>query len=400
MSPPAIRVALLTGGQDRSYAVGLSESLLAHGVHLEFIGSDHVNAQELQDHENFYFLNLRGNQDESANLVQKTFRLLVYYFRLIAYGVSAQPRLFHILWNNKIEFFDRTFLMLLYRLCGRRILLTAHNVNAAARDGKDSIMNRLSLRIQYKLCDHIFVHTNQMAEDIARMFQVKQANLTVINFGINGTIPRSGISELEARRRLNLTEDARIVLFFGQIAPYKGLEYLVKAIECLNRQDECFYMLIAGKVKKGHEKYWTRIELRLKSLVENGSASLHIGHIPDENVEMYFMAADVLVLPYAEISQSGLPFLSYNFGLPVIATDVGGLRDTVAIGETGIVCAPRDSDALECALRCFFTSELYRDGVQTRKRIQAFAKKRYSWESAAAATRTVYASLLGISTRP
>lgn len=397
MNPPAIRVALLTGGQDRSYAVGLSEALLAHGVHVEFIGSDLVDAHELQAHENFRFLNLRGDQSENASLIQKIFRIFIYYCRLIEYGLSARPKIFHILWNNKIEIIDRTLLMLYYRLCGRRIVLTAHNVNAAARDGEDSMVNRLSLRIQYYLCDQIFVHTEKMAEEMTQLFKIGRTRLMVVNLGINETVPKSGLTETVARRLLGLSENARVVLFFGQIAPYKGLDFLVTAMESLSQEDEEFCALIAGKVKEGHEKYWKNIELRLRALVDRHQASLHIQHIPDEEVERYFMAANVLVLPYLRIFQSGLPFLSYNFGLPIIVTEVGGLPDTVTIGETGFVCEPRDSSALERSLRRFFKSVIYRDGIRSRERIMAFAKKRYSWDSAAKASRTVYAKVLGVS---
>ena len=91
----------------------------------------------------------------------KAVRLSTYYLRLLKYAVVAKPRIFHILWNNKFELFDRTLLMLYYRLLGRRVVLTAHNVNAAKRDGRDSLLNRLTLWVQYRLSDHIFVHTGR-----------------------------------------------------------------------------------------------------------------------------------------------------------------------------------------------------------------------------------------------
>src|SRR5207244_6644981 len=84
-----------------------------------------------------------------------------------------------------------------------------------------------------------------------------------------------------------------------------------------------------------------------------------IQFIPDNEVELYFKAADVLILPYTDISQSGVPFLAYSFGLPVIATDVGALRDDIIEGKTGLVCAPRNPKVLAHAIRAYFSSELY-----------------------------------------
>src|SRR5580704_214357 len=112
------------------------------------------------------FLNLRGDQRPNAGFVTKVFRILTYYSKLIAYAASARPKIFHILWNNKFETFDRTLLMLYYKFLRKRVVLTAHNVNKRRRDSRDSLLNRLTLRIQYQLADHIFVHTERMKAEL------------------------------------------------------------------------------------------------------------------------------------------------------------------------------------------------------------------------------------------
>ena len=76
----------------------------------------------------------------------------MYYAKLIRYAATAKPRIFHILWNNKFEFFDRTLLMLYYRLLGKKIVLTVHNVNAGRRDSKDTRLNRLTLANPISAC--------------------------------------------------------------------------------------------------------------------------------------------------------------------------------------------------------------------------------------------------------
>ena len=144
-----------------------------------------------------------------------------------------RPPILHILWNNKFELFDRTLLMAYYRLVGKRVVLTAHNVNAAARNGRDSWLNRLSLRIQYRLCHHVFVHTDAMKRQLVAEFAVPADRVTVIPFGINDTIPKTGMTQAAARQQLGIGSDDRTLLFFGQIAPYKGLEYLIEAIAML-----------------------------------------------------------------------------------------------------------------------------------------------------------------------
>jgi len=155
-------VALLTGGADKPYAFGLATALISRGMVMDLIGSDDLDCPEFHGRPRVRFLNLRGDQRSDASFVRKASRVLIYYTRLIRYAATAEPKIFHILWNNKFEFFDRTLLMLYYKLLRKRIVLTLHNVNAARRDSKDTRLNRLTLRIQYRLADRIFVHTESM----------------------------------------------------------------------------------------------------------------------------------------------------------------------------------------------------------------------------------------------
>ena len=109
---------------------------------------------------------------------------------------------------------------------------------------------------------------------------------------------------------------------------------------------------------------------------------------------MYFKAADVLVLPYTRIFQSGVLFLGYAFGLPVIAADVGSLRDDIIEGETGFICRSRDSSDLGEKISTYFASDLYQNLETRRRQIQAFANERYSWTHAGKILDRVYRQML------
>jgi glycosyltransferase involved in cell wall biosynthesis len=178
-----IEVALLTGGGDRPYAFGLATALLSKGIVLDIVGSDELDSPEFHGNSKVDFINLRGDQRPDAGLMKKVARVLRYYARLIRYAGTAEPRIFHILWNNKVEAFDRTLLMLYYRALGKSVVLTVHNVNAARRDSKDSLINRLTLRIQYLLADHTFVHSDKMKYDLRQEFAVQGDRVSVIPFG-------------------------------------------------------------------------------------------------------------------------------------------------------------------------------------------------------------------------
>jgi glycosyltransferase involved in cell wall biosynthesis len=389
----SMSIALLTGGSDKPYALGLASALAARGTVIDFIGSDELNCPDVHAIPDLRFLNLRGNQREDAPFREKVGRILLYYARLLRYAASAPAPILHILWNNKFELFDRTFLMAYYRLVGKRVVLTAHNVNAAARNARDSWLNRLTLRIQYRLCHHVFVHTDAMKRQLVAEFAVPADRVTVIPFGINDTIRNTGMTHAAARQQLGIGSSDRALLFFGQIAPYKGLEHLIEAVAILAKAGEQVRLIIAGKVKRGSEDYWGKAQRLIEELgISDLVAHQTVQFIPDDHVEPYFKAADAVVTPYLDIFQSGVPFLAFSFGLPVIATDVGSLREDV-ISETGLLCKPKDPADLARAISEFYRSQVHWGSNETRTRIRRFAEKRHSWDTVSERTNAVYASL-------
>jgi len=215
----------------------------------------------------------------------------------------------------------------------------------------------------------------------------------VIPFGINNTVPYTQLTSAEAKQRLGLTAREKAVLFFGNIAPYKGLEHLVEAIALLGRQDPHYRLIIAGR-PKNCVTYWEEIRQQISRSGLHSNFIERIEFIPDEETEIYFKAADVLVLPYKHIFQSGVLFLGYNFGLPVIASDAGSLRDEIVEGRTGFVYRAQDQVDLAKVIAAYFSSELFKDLNQRRHEIQAYAHERHSWKNVAKITTRVYSRLL------
>ena len=388
-----MEIGLFTGGRDRPYAFGLVKALMSEGLCLHVVGGDELDASEIQANSNLKFIDLHGTSRPDAGHLRKALRVLFYYARVIPYSAVAKPKIFHILWNGKFEYFDRTLLALYYKLLGKKIALTAHNVNAGKRDSNDSLLNRLTLQIQYRLADHIFVHTEQMKTELLHDFAVPAGNVTVIPFGINNAVPCTDLTVTDAKQRLGLKNGDRAILFFGNIGPYKGLDQLVAAFQRISARHPEYRLIIAGKHRTGAEAYVDQIRESTKADVECGRVIQRTEHIPDSEVEMYFKAADVLVLPYTHVFQSGVMFLGYSFGLPVIATDVGSLRDDIIEGRTGFLCGPSDPTDLANKIESYFESDLFKDLAGRRQEIQDYAKERHSWDVVGEKTRDVYAAL-------
>lgn len=389
-----IQVGLLTGGIDKPYAFGLAMALVAKGMRVEFIGSDEIDSPELHTNPRLKFLNLRGNQRDDASFLTKVRRILTYYVRLIRYAALTKSQVFHILWNNKFEAFDRTLLMLYYRLQGKKIALTAHNVNAGKRDVNDSLLNRLTLKIQYRLAHHIFVHTEKMKAELLEDFRVAERAVTVIPLGFNNSAPNTSLTCADAKRRLKLDTGEKTILFFGSIGPYKGLDCLVAAFGRTAASHPDYRLLIVGKPKVGAETYLAEIQQTIQRDAMRGQVVQRIEFVPDEDTELYFKAADVLVLPYTQVFQSGVLVLGYSFGLPVIAADVGSLREDIVEGQTGLLFAPGDPADLARAIERYFEGDLFKQLPRRRPEIQDYARKRHSWDLVGDKTLQVYADLV------
>ena len=389
-----IEVALLTGGIDRPYAFGLSLALASKGVKLDVLGGSELDGPELRAISALNFLTTYGDQRERVGVKKKLLRHLASYGRLIRYAATARPRIFHILWNNKFQLFDRTLLMLYYKFLGKRIVFTAHNVNAAERDGNESLLNRLSLKAQYRLVDHIFVHTDKMKEELCKGFGVAEQNVSAIPFGINNSVPDTELTSVEAKQKVGVGRSDKTILFFGRIRPYKGLDYLVTALRQLALQDRAYRLIIAGEPKKESLQFWREVQQAIEREGLRDQVVQEIRFIADEETELYFKAADVLVLPYTQVFQSGVLFLAYSFGLPVIATNVGSLSDDIVEGETGYTCRPCDAADLAKALETYFKSDLFKTLDQRRAEIKSFARGHHSWDVVSDKTCSVYAQLL------
>jgi glycosyltransferase involved in cell wall biosynthesis len=152
-----------------------------------------------------------------------------------------------------------------------------------------------------------------------------------------------------ARHRLGLRPDRPTLLFFGLIRPYKGLEYLLRAMPLVARDVDCL-LLVVGEFYEPKERYTRMIEdLRLGECVK-----LVDRYVKNEEVSLYFRSADVVVLPYVDATQSGVVQIAFGLEVPVITTEVGGLPEIVEDGCTGFVVPSRCPEQLAEAIVRFY----------------------------------------------
>jgi glycosyltransferase involved in cell wall biosynthesis len=394
MSEKFFKISLLSGGKDPTYVIPLVSALASKNIKVDFLGGDQMAVQEIMNNDKINFLNYHGDGDPSVSAKRKITRVIKMYIRYLIYVPFSDSKVFHIQWFNKVRMFDWTLMNIYYKMFGRKLVYTAHNINDRERDGNDTLLYRLSLIFMYKIVDHIFVHTEKMKQQLVVEYRITESKITVIPFGINNVIPETNINKIQARKKLNLNLSDRIILFFGNIAPYKGLEDLIKALIDLKDKIKNVKLIIGGPIKKNCGKYWTDIQQLIKKHDLDNYVITNISFIPNEEVEIFFKAADILALPYKFIYQSGPLFLAYNFGLPVIATDVGSFREDIVDGKTGYISKPDDPEDLAKTIEKYFESDLFEDLEINRIKIQDYANNKYSWEKVGDITYGVYKRLL------
>jgi len=186
-----------------------------------------------------------------------------------------------------------------------------------------------------------------------------------------------------AKDRLGLT-GKKVLLFFGFIREYKGLAHLLDAVARLD-PDQGYHLAIVGEFYDDKDRYRDRLDV----LRKRGQLTLVDRYIPNEEVSVYFSAADLVIVPYLTATQSGVIQIAYGFGKPVIATRVGGIPEVVCDGKPGYLGPPADAAALAEATRRYFES-----GRQDEFREAITAENdKYSWDRMVETVEAVHAEM-------
>jgi glycosyltransferase involved in cell wall biosynthesis len=179
------------------------------------------------------------------------------------------------------------------------------------------------------------------------------------------------VNKTAARQRLRLQAD-KVILYFGYIRRYKGLDLLIEATSLLKNRLGDFIVLAVGESYENPQRYYELIE---KEELGNWF-DLRLEFVADNQVADYFCAADVVVLPYRSATQSGIVPIAYHFDRPVIVTNVGGLPEITPDGMTGLVVEP-NPEAIAAGIVRFYKENL---ANRFQSNISSY-KNRFTWEN-------------------
>ena len=278
--------------------------------------------------------------------------------------LAGKPDLVIFQWWH--PYFAPCYRSLLRKLKGVKTLFICHNVFPHERFPLDRALTKMVL----KRGDFFITHSKTDAADLRSIR--KDAAICEAVHPTYDAFQFHNLTQKQARQKLGLGEQGQVLLFFGFVREYKGLKHLIAALPEITQRLPGAHLLIVGDFGKDKQEY---LDLIAQNKVEQ-FLSIYDGYIPDQEVEQYFAASDLVVLPYESATQSGIVQIAYGFERPVVATNVGGLPDVVLHEKTGYLVPPKDSKALADAVVRFFEEQKAEDFAQNIRKEAA----RYSWD--------------------
>ncbi|MCX5800924.1 MAG: glycosyltransferase [Candidatus Eisenbacteria bacterium] len=268
------------------------------------------------------------------------------WYTAFRYVKKVRPHLLIFKWW--IPFFGPCYASICFlarKLTGARVLFICDNVIPHERRVVDRILTKLA----FAQVDYFVTLSNAVLRDLksvkpgAVAVEIAHPNYDYFTFG--------RIESEAAKRRLGV--DGRVILFFGYVRPYKGVRYLLEAFAKVKERVKAT-LLVVGEFYEPREPYLELID----KLGLGKSVVLVDRYVSDEEVGLFFSAADVVVLPYTSATQSGVVQIAFAFEKPVISTRVGGIPEVVNDGVNGILIPPSDSEAMAGAIETFFGGNL------------------------------------------
>jgi glycosyltransferase involved in cell wall biosynthesis len=313
--------------------------------------------------------------------------------KVVEYPVNIIETVF-ILYKNKISIVHfqtvnqiELLMIAVFKIIGIKIIYTIHNVKPRHQNFK--FYHPRLYKLIYGFCDHLVIHSEQGRQEICELFAISPDKVSVIPHGdYKFFMNDQSLTKEEAKINLGLMPDDKTILFFGAIRESKGLKNIVLALPDIIKCVKHIKLLIVGEPCHDYSIY--------RALINSGKLEDYVyedlKYIQNQEVSKYFSAADIVVLPYNDITQSGVLQIAYAFGKPVIATAIGGFLEAVLDGKNGFLFPKDDIKCLSQKVIEILSDQDKMTAMGDYSRY--LSDNKYSWDTISEETSKIYSELI------
>lgn len=356
------------GGMDY-YNYGLASGLSINGVNVKLFTSEETKVRSYENVDTYLVFKKVWS---TKNKVLKAIKLFSGYKRAYRLIKNEGIRIvhFHIFDFNWLNYLA----LLLAKKNGFSVVLTVHDVSSFKGDSGKGLKQKI-----VDLTSKIIVHNNYSYNMLVSQVKLTKANVAVIPHG-------NYLPFVTPKNQNRISSEPLNLLFFGQIKKVKGLEILLKAIQLVTQKNYKIKLTIAGKVwHDSKEKYEELInELGITDVVDT-----NFNYIPENKVDSYFHSADVVVLPYHRIYQSGVLLMSMSYGVPVLTSDLEPFQEVITDNLNGFTFTSGNSESLANRIEDILQLDLTPIAEESKK----LMLEKFGWNVIGEKTKNLYKTI-------
>jgi len=367
------------GGAFHLYTFGQSIGLINNGVDVSLYTNNDTSNPKISGVKFFtFYKNIFKSKFRVISGIKWIIGTILSVFHARFSGISIFH--FHIFYTNILVLFNLLFVKILFG----KVVLTVHDVSSFSNSSNSSIIGKLV----YKLTDRIMTHNEFSKSEIINMNANLSSCISIVPHGNYTPFINVQYDKEKSKEQLGIPNNRRILLFFGMIKKVKGLEILLSALKGVIKRNPDVLLVIAGKP-------WENDFSNYQKIIDKNNLSeyilLHTKFIDQEDVEHYYCASDLVVLPYKKNYQSGVLMMTLSYERPALVSDLPPLKEIISDNENGFLFKTENVSDLTSRINSILSDEVLMEKVRI-KGIELISTK-YDWGEIGRQTKLAYQSL-------
>lgn len=372
------KVLMVDGWSGNDYSAFLCTALKNNSTD---VGLVVLEDRKIEKSHPYYVYNILPSKKSSVKGFKKLLRYFGYLVKLPSIIYRDKYDIIHFQSFRKMRVESMYFPLL--RLLGKKLYYTVHDVEPLTFKKADDLFSKLI----YHTASRLIVHSETNKKTLISKYKIDESRISVVPHGnFTDYSNNTTIEQQISRKKFGITEKENVILFFGFIKEYKGLDILIKALAIASRHVPDLVLLAAGEVEP--EELKKKIEMELSNLPSSVRSIVKFGFVGEDEMADYFRSSDVVALPYRRISHSGILHLTYSFAKPIVATKVGDFEEFIFEDKTGFLVDKPEPELFAEAIVKAFSDKIKLK--QMGDYAYNFNKENFSWENVSRLLQQVY----------